>query len=155
MKCTPRLTSLLLVLGLLFAARPADAQVQGRTTGLGGVIGAPTSGLTLKVYQNPGFAYDFTASWDLDDFFLLSGYGLFEQNLEDSPLNYFYGPGVIVGAQQHGEAESDLILGISGNFGINFFRERFEVFLQLTPRLNLIPSTTGDLGGGVGLRYYL
>jgi len=49
---------------------------------------------------------------------------------------------------------NELALGLSASVGINYFVERFEVFLQLTPRLNLIPRTNADLGGGVGLRYY-
>jgi hypothetical protein len=46
------------------------------------------------------------------------------------------------------------VIGISGQFGLNFFVEQFEVFLQLTPRLHVLPATDGDVGGGVGLRYY-
>ena len=146
--------SLLLVAGLCAAADPVQAQVPGRNLGIGGQLGDP-SGLTLKLYRHPGFAYDFLLAWDLDDdAFFLNLHGLYERPLQDTPLRYYLGPGVYVGVRDRPGA-SDTFVGISGNFGINYFIERFELFGQLTPRLRLAPSTDGDLGGGIGLRYYL
>lgn len=129
----------------------ALAQVQGHSIGLGGQVGDP-SGITLKVYQNRGFAYDFLAAWDWDDYFLFNVHGLFERPLQNTPMNYYLGPGAFVIIKER--RDDDILLGISGNFGINFFIERFEVFLQITPRLSVVPDTDGDVGGGVGLRYY-
>lgn len=135
------------------AAIPATAQTNtpAGTVGLGGQVGSP-SGITLKWYDRPGFAYDVLAAWDLDDFLFLNVHGLFERPIPDSPLNYYFGPGAYIGIEEG--RDDDIVLGISGNFGLNFFAAPFEVFLQLTPRLNLIPDTDGDFGGGVGLRYY-
>ena len=67
-------------------------------------------------------------------------------------MNYYLGPGAFVIIKER--RDDDILLGISGNFGINFFIERFEVFLQITPRLSVVPDTDGDVCGGVGLRYY-
>lgn len=144
---------LLLIACVLFTVNnETQAQVIGRNVGVGGQIGEP-SGITLKIYQRPGFAYDFLAAWDFDEYFLINVHGIFEHSLSDSPLNYYLGPGAFVTFRDR--REDDVSVGISGNFGINFFVERFEVFLQITPRLNILPDTDGDLGGGVGLRYYL
>ncbi len=150
------------LLTLLIGTLPLLAQAQSYShtppsqTGLGGVIGNP-SGLTLKVYgtdRSSFTAYDFLLAYDLDRFFFFNLHGLYERPLPDSPLNYFLGPGVLLGVRERPRHDNEMVLGLSANTGINFFTERFEVFLQLTPRLHLLPRTEGDLGGGIGLRYY-
>jgi hypothetical protein len=144
-------------LGVIASINPGDSHAQTNvppgTVGLGGQIGSP-SGITLKWYDAPGRAFDLLGAWDLDDFFFLNLHMLFERPLPESPLNFYYGPGAFLGVQDGRRRNSDMVLGISGNFGLNFFTERFEVFLQLTPRLNVVPDTRGHFGGGVGLRYY-
>jgi hypothetical protein len=141
---------------LMIVLAPGDARAQTSqppgNVGIGGQIGSP-SGITVKWYDGPGRAYDLLGAWDLNDFFFLNLHMLFERPLTDSPLNLFYGPGAYIGVQER-RRENEVVVGISGNFGLNFFTERFEVFLQLTPRLNVVPDTHGRLGGGVGLRYY-
>ena len=151
-----RLRQLILLLPLLvsLSALHAAAQDPASDIGIGGQIGEP-SGVTLKLYQRPGFAYEFLAAWDLDTFFFLNGHALYERPIPDSPLRYYLGPGLIIGIRQDSGNETDLVVGISGQAGVNFFVERFEVFLHLTPRLDVIPSTDGEIGGGIGLRYYL
>ena len=142
----------LLAFPLWLMAATSYAQQRQGDVGLGGQIGDP-SGVTLRLYNRAAFIYDFLAAWDLDDFFFLNVHGLFERRFNEAPLNYFYGPGALFGIEQR-RGENELVLGLSASVGINYFVERFEVFLQLTPRLNLIPRTNADLGGGVGLRYY-
>src|SRR5690606_2675290 len=67
-----------------------SAQGPATDVGLGGQICYP-SGVTLKLYQRFGLAYEFFASWDLDRFFFLNGHVLFERLIPDSPLHYFIG----------------------------------------------------------------
>ncbi len=141
--------------GCLVVASPAYAQSPAGEVGLGGQIGDP-SGITLKLYQRPGFAYDLLAAWDLDRFFFLNAHALYERPITDSPLRYYLGPGILLGFQEDAgpDEETNIVIGASGQFGVNFFVEQFEVFLQLTPRLSVIPDTDGEIGGGIGLRYY-
>lgn len=157
----PYLCSLLLAGAMLLASTSKSAAqnlhtAQGPATnfGIGGQIGDP-SGVTLKFYQRPGLAYELLAAWDLDDFFFLNGHVLYERPIPDSPLHYYFGPGAIIGISDEGVDDAELVVGISGQVGVNFFVERFEVFLHLTPSLRIIPDTDGDVGGGIGLRYYL
>lgn len=145
------LLSLILITGALSDARAQTSQPPG-TFGLGGQVGSP-SGITVKWYDAPGRAFDLFGAWDLNDFFFLNLHMLFERPVADSPLNFYYGPGAYIGVVER-RRENDVAVGVSGNFGLNFFTERFEVFLQLTPRLNVVPDTRGRLGAGVGLRYY-
>jgi hypothetical protein len=46
------------------------------------------------------------------------------------------------------------VVGISGTIGISIMVEQFQIFASVTPRLSLIPGTDGDVGAGVGVRYY-
>ena len=135
---------------LLVAAPPALAQDRYSDTGVGAHVGDFT-GLTIRHYPRTGFAYDGLAAWDLDDFVFVNVHGLYERRFETSPLNYYFGPGAFLGLRGDGA----LGLGASGTGGFNYFAERFEVYIQLTPRLNLLPRTDFDLGGGLGLRFYL
>ncbi len=149
---------------LIGASMPGSAQAQRAPgqLGLGGQVGSP-SGITLKVYNPNTISYDFLAAWDLGDFFFLNVHGLYERPLQlegTSGVEYFFGPGGYIGFEDRDDGprrrdDDDVVLGISGRLGINIpVEQRFEFFMQVTPRINLIPDTEGDLGGGVGLRYY-
>ena len=141
----------------MMVAMPADAQRAPGALGIGGQVGSP-SGVTFKVHNPETISYDFLAAWDLDDFFFLNVHGLYERPLEfenTDNLEYFFGPGAFVGFQEERGGNNEAVFGISGSFGLNFLLEqRFELYVHLTPRINLIPDTTGRLGGGLGLRYY-
>lgn len=137
----------------------AEAQAGAGSWGIGAHLGDP-NGLTLKTYTaspvrrgGASFnAYDLLFGWDFDDFFFANVHALHEARLGDSPLNYYLGPGLFLGFYDRGDDE--VVFGISGQFGINYYVERFEIFLQVTPRLQLVESTDGDFGGGIGARYY-
>lgn len=149
----------LLLLSLMIATASAELQAQppAGNWGVGIQFGDP-SGLTLKRY-NPGtMSFDALLAWDLDDFFFLNVHGLWEKNINASPnFNFFYGPGVFVGFIERNRRFNDddeIRLGISGTFGLNYYVDRFEIYLQLTPRLAVIESTDADIGGGLGVRFY-
>ncbi len=154
-----RLPGCLALLGLCVGlAASAAAQPAGRTFGFGGQIGRP-AGVTLKVYRTGpsgasrrGDAFTLLAAWDLEEVFFLNAHLLRERPIPASPLRYFYGPGLVLGFEDTRRA--GLVLGVSGAFGVNFFRERFEVYLQITPRLKLIPNPRGAFDAGIGMRYY-
>lgn len=146
-------TAIITAAAILALAGTAAAQNPAGRVGVGGQLGEP-SGITVKLYQRSGFAYEILAAWDLGDFFFLNAHALYERAIPDSPLRYYVGPGILAGVREGNADESDFVVGISGEVGVNFFVERYEVFLHLTPRLGVIPDTQGDVGGGIGLRYY-
>lgn len=152
------LTATALLIALLLTAGSAQAQRVPGAVGLGGQVGDP-SGVTVKVY-NPGtLSYDFLAAWDLNNFFFLNMHGLYERPLElenTSGLEYFFGPGGFIGFRDRPAGrDDDVVFGISGRLGVNIpLEDRFEFYVQVTPRINLVPDTEGDLGGGLGVRYY-
>jgi len=138
----------------------ARAQPSGRRIGFGGQIGRPGA-LTVKYYRmaqtEPGIlrprAFALLTSWGLDDSFFINVRALDERLIPESPLRYFFGPGVLLGFTRK-RPQRDLLAGISGTFGVNFFQARFEVHLQATPRLLFFPGVDFDVNAAVGLRYY-
>lgn len=131
----------------------AHAQRAPGDVGIGGQIGNP-SGLSLKVYR-PGFpSYDILAAWDLDRFYFINVHGLYEHHVGNSErVHVFFGPGGFVGVDDRvGDDEVDV--GLSGRLGLNVLAGPFEIYVQATPRLEVVPDTEGDIGGGIGLRYY-
>ena len=148
-----------LVIALSTALSPAHAQRTSGAVGLGGQVGEP-SGVTLKIHNAGAPSYDFLAAWSsVSDFFFLNGHALFENPLPaenvEQPLEWFIGPGAYVGVFEAGPQDGEALLGISGTIGIQIvLADHFELYVQGTPRFNLVPETDGDLGGGLGLRYY-
>lgn len=155
------------VLALLFAlqgtTQEAKAQPMGYRLGIGGQLGDP-SGLSIKHYRSGSGgalnfrAWDFLFAWDLgnDDFdrFFLNVHGEFERPLSSVPLKFFYGPGIFVGLIDYPHNDTKFYGGISGDFGLSYEIDRFDIFGRLTPRLALVPDTNGDLGGGIGVRFW-
>lgn len=160
-----RVFSCLLFVGLLAVAvgLTAPSAVGQRTSGaagLGGQLGEP-SGVTFKVYNADAPSYEFLGAWSsVNDFFFLNAHALFEQPITadnvEQPFEWFIGPGGFIGTfEGGGPFGGEAVLGISGTVGLQMeFADHFEVYLQATPRFALVPETDGDLGGGVGFRYY-
>lgn len=146
----------LVVSGLCLAAHPAQAQRTSGAAGLGVQAGEP-SGVTLKIYNATQPSYDFLAAWSLDDFLFLNAHALFEQRLSaqnvEQPVQWFIGPGVYIGVAD--EPESEAGLGVSGTIGLDILlNNHFELYVQATPRFELIRETEPRMGGGFGFRYY-
>jgi hypothetical protein len=150
-----RLVAVVFSFGLILLARPAEAQRAGGDVGLGLQIGEP-SGVTLQFYNPGSMSWDFLAAWDVDDFFFLNVHGLYYRDIgQRNDVHLFYGPGAFIGIRDRGRDEDDdVVVGISGTIGIGIMVEQFQIFASVTPRLSLIPGTDGDVGAGVGVRYY-
>lgn len=154
------LAVLVIALAVGIAAPSAHAQRTSGAAGLGGQVGDP-SGLTLKVYNANSASYEVLAAWSsINDFFFLNGHALFEtpisaENVEQ-PLDWFIGPGAFIGTfESGGPFAGEVALGISGTVGIEMvLADHFELYIRATPRFAFAPETRGDLGGGLGLRYY-
>ncbi len=132
---------------------PAEAQRQPGALGLGFQVGRP-GGLAVKWYRPAPVAYDAVLKTDVHEVAVVHLHRLWEQPLPDSPLHFYLGPGLVGGADRLGR-NPRLRLGLSTEAGLNFYAERFEVFLHLTPTLRFLPTNRVTLDGNVGLRYYL
>lgn len=147
----------LLLLGSVLSSTHVFGQIRSGSVGLGLQVGDP-SGLTLKFYNGGKASVDILAAWDLNDYLFLNVHALYHKPLGGARnVNFFYGPGAFLAFYEGNRRYDDddyLGAGISGNLGLSVFFDRFELFGQITPRLQVIERTNGDLGGGIGLRFY-
>ncbi|WP_233993893.1 RNA polymerase subunit sigma-54 [Salinibacter altiplanensis] len=144
---------LVLLIATIGGPTPSVAQRQPGALGTGFQVGRP-GGLALKWYRSSPTAYDGIISTDGEDFIVGRLHRLWERPVPNSPLHLFVGPGLLVGPSRLAQSPR-LRLGLSGEVGLNFYAERFEVFLHVTPTLRFLPSTHVTVDGNVGLRYYL
>ena len=136
---------------LLFEPTPVRAQRSKGAVTLGLQVGEP-GGLTGKVYRSPNTAYTGLLTTDGDDFAALYLHRLHERPLPDSLLHLYVGPGLLVGSKRLTGTPAPQV-GLSTQIGLNFYAERFEVFILTTPTLLFLPDFTPTVGGSVGLRY--
>ncbi len=127
-----------------------------QSVGIGAQFGDPT-GLSLRINNKAALSYDILAAWDVDDYFFVNVHGLWEHTLAPAPkLNYYYGPGIFAGFRDNDRRKDENgYAGLSGTLGLNCYIQKLEIFGQITPRLVLVPFTDGDIGGGIGVRFYL
>lgn len=144
----------IIVLFLLQLSVPSQATgtVRGRRSlGAGAVLGDPT-GISGKLWLRGNKAIDGLAAWSIKgDFFFIHSHYLyhFQEALEDEQFTLYLGPGGY--ARLGGKNDR---FGVSGNFGIAYNVNQFEIFLELSPKVSLVPDTAGDLTGGIGFHYY-
>ena len=136
-------------LPVLFLTVAFSVSAQPGSFGIGGQIGEPT-GLTIKFRPGPA-AFDAAAEWDFNDFIFVQGHLILnERRFRGSPVGYFYGPGLFIGARN----DADTAFGLSFNAAVNYYTGPLEFFGQVTPRLRLTPGSDFDIGGAFGIRFY-
>jgi len=169
-------TSLLLLLGSFPSIASAkDAVLPGtgpRDFGLGIVIGEPT-GLSAKLWTAPLNAIDFGLAFSFNDYALLFSDYLFHfpgSLGRSSPfvtqLTPYVGIGAVIAFANDRDSDKDrkffgrgrdtLGLGVRVPLGIEWMppNPRLGVFIELVPGISLVPSTSGFIEGGIGVRYY-
>lgn len=140
----------LLAMTMILCGILVDAQAQSRTW-IGGELGDPSGVVLRPSYEGQG-SLEFLAAWDLDEFFFLNVHRMIERPIERGrPMYFMFGPGAFVGFQDRGETE--VILGVSGRFGIGYRGQDYRVYLAVTPRLSLSPDTNGQVGAGLGVLF--
>ncbi|MBV6441415.1 MAG: hypothetical protein DYG98_03140 [Haliscomenobacteraceae bacterium CHB4] len=149
------------IISVLFT--PDFNSLAAQNVGVGFQVGDPT-GLNLHFRNTKPMRLDILFAWDFNDhdddrdFFFVNVHGLWFKPIGGSePFNFYYGPGAFIGVRERNRKNDDddeTVLGASGNFGINYEFPRVDIFLQLTPRLELISDTDFDIGGGLGVRFF-
>lgn len=137
----------------LLAAAPTQAQREPGSLTVGAQVGR-TGGLTVKLYRRPDAAYEALLTFNGDDFVQLGLFRLRERAVPDSVVHAFYGAGVLIGERTPTTGPTPEV-AVGGKVGINFYAERFEVFVHVTPTTRVYPSLAPFIGGGFGLRYDL
>lgn len=128
---------------------------QDRGFGLGIVVGEPT-GLSAKLWTGRTNAFDFGAAWSFkgDGHLLVQADYVWHNydliHVESGRLPLYFGIG--------GRAifADDPFVGARIPVGLDyqFANAPIDIFFEIVPILDLVPSTNFNLGGGLGVRFW-
>jgi len=148
-----RLVVILTLVSLFFCS---IAVAQDRGFGLGIILGEPT-GLSCEKWCGSTTAVDGAVAWSfgkknvlhLHADYLVHNFNLFK--VEEDKLALYYGIGGRIKII-NGESR----IGFRIPVGINYIFEKapLDIFFELVPLLDLVPSTDFRLKGAIGVRYY-
>ena len=118
--------------------------------GIGIILGEPT-GLSAKLYTGSSTAFDFAAAWSFkgDGNLLLQADYVWHSSLAKE-LALYYGIGGRVIFQKDPLVGARIPIGLDYRFS----SAPIDIFVELVPILDLIPSTNFNLGGGIGIRFW-
>ncbi|WP_233505571.1 hypothetical protein [Rhodohalobacter sp. SW132] len=139
---------------LLAFSGQSHAQDRYSNTELGIILGEPT-GISLKMWQSDQTAFDAGFAWSFGgsgSVHIHSDY--LRHNWLDSEtggLALYYGLGARV------RLADDARLGVRIPVGLQFNipDTRLATFFEVAPLLDLIPETTFDVNGGLGIRIFI
>jgi len=142
----------LILFGSLAGLSFADSN---HNVGLGLMLGEPT-GLSFKLWNRQTVAIDAGAAWSLisgkyfqiHSDFLLHNFNLFR--VDTGRMAFFYGLGARIKFADSLTVSLRIPIGIS----YEFERTPVELFLEVVPMVDLIPSTEIQMAGALGFRYY-
>jgi hypothetical protein len=132
-----------------------QALSQDRGFGLGVMFGEPT-GLSFKDWLSQRSAIDGGLAWSFENKaalnlhadYLMHDYSL--AHVEEGQLPFYYGLGLRLKLESNTKFSVRIPLG----FSYQFAHDPLDIFFEIVPMLNLVPSTAFDLNGGIGIRYY-
>ncbi len=145
---------LVLISGL--SAESLTAQDRGGGFGIGVILGEPT-GITPKVQLSNSTALAGGVAWAFGGkttFHLHLDYQIHNYNLaqaERGTLSFYYGLGARI------LLRDDPRVGARFPLGINYLFDSapVEIFLEIAPIFDLVPSTEFNGNGGIGVRFFL
>lgn len=144
-----RLQILLIFLGLSFCTSYAQ-----KSFGLGIILGEPT-GLSAKLWTGSSNAFDFGLAWSFEGsgHMLLQADYVWHSNLSATSSGKFalyYGIGGTITFADDPNVGARVPVGLD----YIFTSAPIDIFAEIVPVLNLIPSTDFELNGGVGIRFW-
>jgi hypothetical protein len=134
-----------------------NVKAQDKGFGLGLIVGEPT-GISAKYWIDGDNAFDFGLAYSFVQKFSAMSlhadylYHAFDVIKSDYRLPVYYG----FGARIRFVNNSDNSLGARGVIGIAWLNDNLpiDVFFEVVPVFNLIPSTALNLDIALGARYY-
>ncbi len=148
------ITALFLIAGSLLLITNADAQNRPGSTELGIILGEPT-GISFKSWQSGSTAIDAAVAWSFgrnESVHLHASY-LVHNNLavDSGTLYFFYGIGARTLLRDDPKFGARIPVGLQYIFPST----RLTMFFEVAPTMDLIPSTSFGVNGGIGVRYFL
>ena len=125
-----------------------------KSFGLGIILGEP-SGLSAKLWTGGNNAFDFAAAWSFkgDGNLLLQADYVWHSGLNNSSSGKFllyYGIGARIIFSNDPDVGVRVPIGLDYLFG----SAPIDIFVEVVPVLDLIPSTNFNLNGGIGIRFW-
>ncbi len=134
-------------------------RADGRGFGIGIILGEPT-GVSFKKWVSDSNAYAAALGWSF----------IGDTAAINMHIDYLWHDHKILQGKENALSEISFFYGLGGRFkmagqtqvglriplGINYqaVKSPLEVFLEIVPILNLTPSTTFNVNGGLGVRSY-
>ena len=134
-----------------------SSQVLAQESGFGaGIIIGELTGLSGKLWLTKETALDGAVAWSFggqDNFYLHSDYlfhrfNLIAQEQINLPVHFGLGGRVRLGKKDR--------LGFRGVVGLSYYVQKLpmDIFIEVAPIFDLLPSTDFDLNAGIGVRYF-
>lgn len=150
------ITSIVLLIGV------SESSAQQRRFGLGVVIGEPT-GISMKLWRSSTRAITAGLGWSISqnqNDVQKSRFNLHVDLVRHSfnaissperiPVYYGLGAGLAGGSDSEGSLALRTVLGIAWQPA----QTPIDVFLEVAPSLEVVPTTTFYLNAGLGMRYF-
>ncbi len=146
---------LLLILAMLLLPSQGNAvPFSPGKFGLGIIVGEPQAGITMKYWKTSSTAIDGAAAWSSNYWTVFHGDYLVHLpnviSVASGTMPIYYGIGGFVRSYHWTRAGVRLPVGIAYMPPAH----PLEFFLELAGYLGLVPSTSFDVGVGLGGRYY-
>jgi len=147
-------SALLSILLAFSFATNVSGQDRYSNTELGIILGEPT-GISLKMWQSDNTAFDAGFAWSFGGRGSIHIHGDYLHHnwleVETGSLALYYG----LGARARLADNSRFGVRIPIGLQFNIPDTRLSAFFEVAPLLDLIPETTFNVNGGLGLRIFL
>jgi hypothetical protein len=146
-----------IMFAIVLSFTPGTMHGQGGGTGLGIILGEP-AGISLKMWISGRSAIDASLAWSFYSGayhshadYLWHNFMLFKLDEGKGKLPLYMGVGGRIKV-----SGKELLMGVRVPIGLVYIfpGDRFDIFIEAVPVLNLIPGTGFDLNAGAGVRYF-
>ena len=140
---------------VVFLAISLSVTYAQKNFGIGIILGEPT-GLSAKLWTGSTNGFDFAAAWSFkgDGHLLLQADYVWHSSLtraSSGELMLYYGIGGRVIFSDNPLVGARIPIGLDYQFS----SAPIDIFVEIVPILDLIPDTDFDIGGGIGVRFWL
>ncbi len=136
---------------------PEQEVISGRPAGLGiGVFAGEPAGISIKAWTNRQYAADVEVGWSFPDEILYI-VGDYLMHFPEVVKKHGWFPYLGVGVELRGDKNNgdwDFNPGLRVGGGIEYIQNKFGIFAELYPVVELVPRTPVSVSGGIGVRYY-
>ncbi|UCC12606.1 MAG: OmpA family protein [candidate division WOR-3 bacterium] len=136
---------------------PQQKVISGRPAGFGvGVFAGEPAGISLKTWRNKQYAFDVEVGWSFPDevLYVVGDYLVhFPKVIKTNGLFPYLGVGVELRGDKN-NSDWEFNPGIRLGGGVEYIQNRFGIFGELYPVIELVPRTPVSVSGGIGVRYY-